>query len=497
MEETAQKIADQLNFPTSIAISPDGAIYVAESGLPFGGAPTGGVVSKINKDGTRDRLIWDLGSPVNGLTWFEDSLLVSEGGNPSNPGRISRLYLKDGERKVIVDRLPAFGNYHTNMVVPAPDGKKLYFSQGAMTNSGIVGLDSCDLAWLQEVEHRCDIPGLDITISHFEAESADPRGSGNAEVKTSGFAPFGTSTAGQRIAGRVPCTAAILRCNPDGSNLELFAWGLRNAYGLGFLGDRLLALDQGADERGSRPIRDCPDFLYEVLQGKWYGWPDFFGGKRLTDPSQFVLANHKELPAPEIALVAFEPHICTTKFAVIPQGNACAGDLIVACFGDQKPITAPAGPRVGREYTYVSTKHWWIQSLGSQGLTRPIDVAFCSRSGQAYLLDFGEFEIGERGVINAKAGSGALWQAPNSFPPGSIKPQVSFNNDLFPIFRQFRAPMLWRLDLTNYEHVKANADKIYQRITSKDDPMPIPPLPPLTKEQIGKFKLWIDSHFPP
>jgi Tn3 transposase DDE domain len=37
-----------------------------------------------------------------------------------------------------------------------------------------------------------------------------------------------------------------MRCDRDGSNLELVAWGLRNPYGLAFLPDaRLLAVDLG------------------------------------------------------------------------------------------------------------------------------------------------------------------------------------------------------------------------------------------------------------
>src|SRR5438132_1651573 len=79
-------------------------------------------------------------------------------------------------------------------------------------------------------------------------------------------------------------TAAVMRCEPDGSGLELVAWGLRNAYGLGFLPDgRLLATDQGADDRGSRPVGNAPDLLFEVREGAWYGWPDYIGGDPITD----------------------------------------------------------------------------------------------------------------------------------------------------------------------------------------------------------------------
>jgi glucose/arabinose dehydrogenase len=60
-----------------------------------------------------------------------------------------------------------------------------------------------------------------------------------------------------------------MRCNLDGSDLDLVSWGLRNAYGLGFLPDgRLLAVGQGADDRGSRAVRNGPDLLFEVQPGR-------------------------------------------------------------------------------------------------------------------------------------------------------------------------------------------------------------------------------------
>ena len=74
------------------------------------------------------------------------------------------------------------------------------------------------------------------------------------------------------MAAHLPCTAAVMRCDAEGDGLELVAWGLRNAFGLGFLPDgRLLAVDQGADDRGSRPVGNAPDTLFEVHQGGWYG----------------------------------------------------------------------------------------------------------------------------------------------------------------------------------------------------------------------------------
>ena len=46
------RIATGFDFPTSIARDKTGTLYVAESGLPFGGAEPGGRIRRINADGS-------------------------------------------------------------------------------------------------------------------------------------------------------------------------------------------------------------------------------------------------------------------------------------------------------------------------------------------------------------------------------------------------------------------------------------------------------------
>lgn len=66
---------------------------------------------------------------------------------------------------------------------------------------------------------------------------------------------------------------------------------------------------------------------------------------------------------------------------------------------------------------------------------------------------------------------------------------VSFSTDIMPLFNQFKGQMMWRFDLTNYEHVKANASTIYGRINGGG--MPPYPFDPLTLEQIQLFQQWM------
>lgn len=414
-----EPIATGLDFPTSLARDDEGVLYVAESGLPFGGARSGGRVRRIGQGHDNPVVLDGLRQPVNGLTWHDGGFFISEGGAP---GRISR-WVPQRAPEPVLDGLPARGNYHTNMVAVGPDGW-LYFSQGAMTNTGVVGLDAFEIAWLKQLPHPFDVPGYDIELAGQVFETSDPlTDSPPKQAVTRPFAAFGdASEPFARVAGRAPCTAAVMRCRRDGGGLEVVAWGLRNAYGLGFLPDgRLLATDQGPDDRGSRPIGNAPDLLYEVKAGAWYGWPDFVGAIPVDDPAfcptrgpqpRAILANYDSLPAPEAPLLRFEVNAAATKFAVLPRASRrWSGQLLVALFGDEKPMTSPPGARVGRTLLRVDPADWSAHPLGRLEVERPIDVAVSPDGGRIWVLDFGHFEMRGEGRIDARPQSGGVFTA--------------------------------------------------------------------------------------
>jgi glucose/arabinose dehydrogenase len=82
-----------------------------------------------------------------------------------------------------------------------------------------------------------------------------------------------------------PRYGAICRCNPDGSQFEVYATGLRNAVGLTFRPGTqdLWASVNGRDYLGD----DLPPETFDLMeQGKDYGWPYSYSlrGKAVPDP---------------------------------------------------------------------------------------------------------------------------------------------------------------------------------------------------------------------
>jgi hypothetical protein len=81
---------------------------------------------------------------------------------------------------------------------------------------------------------------------------------------------------------------------------------------------------------------------------------------------------------------------------------------------------------------------------------------------------------------------------------------VSFANDIAPIFSPYRANMLWRFDLIDYDQVKANAAAIVKFIDPDDpDIGNSGRMPPanygnaLTRQQIEMFQQWMNEGYPP
>lgn len=74
-------------------------------------------------------------------------------------------------------------------------------------------------------------------------------------------------------------------------------------------------------------------------------------------------------------------------------------------------------------------------------------------------------------------------------------PTVSFAADIRPALLPYRDQMIWRLDLGDYDDVKANAQIIYGQIAGQG--MPPEPFPTYPADFIAKFQAWTAQGCPP
>lgn len=236
----------------------------------------------------------------------------------------------------------------------------------------------------------------------------------NRKAITGAYEPFGVpSYPGRIVNGITKANGSILRANPDGSNLELIAWGLRNPFRIRFdRFNRLFAANHGSDFRGSRPIANSPDEFQWIRSGYWYGWPDFTGGLPVTLPQfkpegwpqpEFLWAEHPMQPP--IPFTVFQPHSAVMGFSFNENESfGPMGDAYIAEFGAIIPTNTGGKPiyNVGHRVSRINMNDGTITTFARNysglpahmtdggGFERPIDAVF-DRDGSLYIADFGIF----------------------------------------------------------------------------------------------------------
>ena len=438
----AEVVATGFKTPVHCCFDERGRCYVTEGGYKIESLPrilrvdveTGELETFFELP--RER--WFQTGAMTGACWHDGYLYVA---NTDTLFRIDSA----GRVEDVVSGLPGRGDHQTNYPVIGPDGK-LYFTVGTATNLGVVGPDNWNYEWLRHFPDVHDVPGQDVRLVGTNFESFDVRADGRegGHVSTGAFLPYGTpSEPGQVIRGDVKCSGSVLRCNPDGSQLELVAWGLRNPYGKAFSPDgRLFVTEHAIDERGHRYILGDMEDLYEVREGAWYGWPDYAAGIRLDDPHwgrrgrgrEPVIADPPD-PNPPKPVAMFESHSAPNGLDFCRDARfGFEGDAFVCLFGDLAPNTVrlayPTGYRVVR--VDVSTGEVVdfavnriigpASKLPHGGFERPSHCAF-GPDGALYVVDWGEAKIApETGGVRMKEGTGTLWRIRRTGGPQGVRP---------------------------------------------------------------------------
>jgi glucose/arabinose dehydrogenase len=267
--------------PTVITFGPDNALYILNL--------EGQITRMTDEDGdgfaeTATSIFDDPGDQLQhavGMVFHDGIIYISDS------GRISTLSDSDGDGKLdkvnpIITGLPSLQwTFHSNNgIVFGPDGK-LYVAVGATSDHG-------------PLKERYE--------------------------------------------------ASVLRMNPDGSDLEVFARGLRNAYDLAFSPDGdLFTADNSPDDLGPAMPYLPPEEVDFVRQGRNYGFPTTFG-----DPGPLTATER-----PVTLLMTSSASSGLTYYSA-DQFPAAYHGLFLAQFGSGAPYPKSVGVSTGEMVVFIS-----------------------------------------------------------------------------------------------------------------------------------------------
>ena len=205
-------------------------------------------------------------------------------------------------------------------------------------------------------------------------------------------------------AGAHEYRATILRMDPDGGNLEIFAQGLRNAYDFTFSRTgEIFATDNSMDNTGDDP----PDELNHIVEGGHYGLPQT---EDEVVPSEIIRGPIAEFPPHASAtgldfndgtmFPGYESRLFVALYMtgkilsveLTPEGDSYRADV-------EEFITFPEIPG---PYNYQSDKEGHSSYLHRH----PVNVLF-GPEGYMYLSALGTFDSNAETMIH-----GAIYRLP-------------------------------------------------------------------------------------
>ncbi len=470
-----EALTSGLSYPVDITFDDQGNKYIAEAGgHTYGTKPAQAPPARILRlkpDGTTE-VLYDkvvamkdikksassadmpegLIPPLTGVTFHKGKLYIS------HRSRYSTYDLASGEFKTIINGLPSWGEFLNAKPIFKDD--KMYFFLSTQGNSGVI-----EKHWIKVIDmfnkpEAHEVPGEDVTLTgkNFWVSTEKVKIAEADSVETGVYVPLGEKTqAGQVIKGQEICNGAFFRCNTDGTGIERIAWGLRSSLGYRFSPEgKLVATMNSANPMPPRGLYFDYEPVYEIKEGEWYGWPDYYSGIPITDERfgvkkeerNFVLTEEthrkllkgKEKPRQPVARLSVHSAAQGMVFGREDFGVA-EDNILVAEFGVIVPFfkgqayhpklpkgvpeekNAPDGVKydwpgfkvqqvdlsTGEAEDFIYNKDHLPASVNKTGgLERPIQLSW-DKDGNLYIVDFGVVEFEDSGMT-AHPYTGVVWK---------------------------------------------------------------------------------------
>jgi len=310
------RFADGLEHPRWLHVLPNGDVLVAESNAPAGKSGVDGIKGK-----------------VMGV------VMKRAGAGVPSAERISVLRDADGDGIAEV-RQPFLTGLHSPFGM-ALVGDTLYIANADALVSvpyrtGQLRIDAVPLKVV-------DLPGKGDELNHHWTKSLLASRDG-ARLYVGVGSNSNVAENGMAVEAN---RAAVLEVDPATRRVRVFASGLRNPVGLALepQGGALWAVVNERDELGNDLV---PDYLAEVREGGFYGWPYSYYGQHL-DP-------RVEPQAPALVARAIKPdyalgsHVAPLGLAFTPGGawSGGQGGAVIGLHGSWN-----RKPQVGYKVVFV------------------------------------------------------------------------------------------------------------------------------------------------
>lgn len=331
-------LVSELRNPREIRVAPNGDVFVAESAA-------GRIrVLRLSKDGGR---VTENSIYASGLSMPFGIAFYPTGANPryvyvANTDSVVRFPYRNGDLKArgpaqpVLRNIPGYGAHWTRDVVFSADGSRMFVAVGSASN----------------------------------------------------------------VSAPRPLRADILVSAPDGSDMHVYASGIRNPVGLAIdphTGDLWCAVNE-RDGLGDNLV---PDYVTRATKGGFYGWPWFYLGAHRDPrhPRAHPELQHKVL-LPDVLIASHSAPLGITFYTASAFPEEYRGGIFVALHGSWNR-SRPTGYKV----IYVP-----IQGGTATGEYIDVMTGFITRDGKVWGRPVGVAVAKDGALLVTDDASKSIWR---------------------------------------------------------------------------------------